>query len=188
MREDSPCLELALEIKPAIQRAKCDMPQHIASVITRQDFAASADAVWNALMFYEEVEESLLLVLRAFLPIPIGSQGCKSQVGNEIKCRYISGHLLKRVTQIVHGCTYSFEVIEQSLALRRGIKLLGGDYTLRKLSEDRTRVALTTRYQTPSRSLWFHRWFETAVCHSFHRHILGAIQTNVRRASHRKQK
>jgi hypothetical protein len=180
MQQYSPSLELALETKPAIQPAKRDARQQIASVITCQDFAASADAVWNALMFYEEVEESLPLVLRAVLPTPIGSEGCKSQVGNEIKCRYVNGHLLKRVTHVTRGRSYSFDVIEQSLALRGGIKLLGGNYTLRNLSRARTRVALATRYQSPNQPRWLYGRLEAVICHSFHRHILAAMETNVR--------
>lgn len=169
-----------METKPVTLPADCGLPQHTASVITSQDFFASAEAVWEALMFYEEVEKSLPWVLRALLPIPIGSEGCKSEVGGEIKCRYLSGHLLKRVTHVTRGRSYCFEVIEQSLALRGGIKLLGGNYTLRNLSGDRTRVALATRYQSPNRPRWLYGSVETIVCHSFHRHILSAMQTNVR--------
>jgi hypothetical protein len=180
MQQRSSTLELALATKPEIQPAKCGARQHTASVITYQDFSASTEAVWEALMFYEEVEKSLPLVLRVLLPKPIGSEGCKSEVGSEIKCRYVNGHILKRVTRIVHGRSYSFEVIEQSLALRGGIKVLGGNYTLRNLSEDRTRVALATRYQSPNQPRWLYGGMETIVCHSFHRHILAAMETNLR--------
>ena len=99
-------------------------------------------------MFYEEIAEDRPFFLRRFLPTPIGTEGCKSEVGSEVKCRYVDGHLVKRVTHIVQGHNYAFEIIEQNLALG-GIRLLGGEYTLCKLSEDRTRVALATRYASP---------------------------------------
>jgi hypothetical protein len=129
-------------------------------------------------MFYEEVAEKRPFFLRRFLPTPIGAEGCKSEIGGEVKCRYLDGHLLKRVTHIVRGHNYAFEIIEQNLALG-GIRLLGGDYTLRKLSENRTQVALATRYASPNYPRWLFGRAEAVVCHSFHRYILTAIGSNL---------
>jgi hypothetical protein len=70
------------------------------------------------------------------------------------------------VTHIVREHSYAFEIIEQNLALG-GIRLLGGDYTLCKLSEDRTRVALATRYASSNYPRWLFGRVEAAVCHSF---------------------
>jgi hypothetical protein len=151
---------------------------HCASVTTCQDFRAPRDAVWEALMFYEEVPNARPFLLRRFLPTPIGTEGCKSTVGGEVKCRYVDGHLVKRVTHIVRGHNYAFEIVEQNLALG-GIRLLGGDYTLRKLSEDRTRVALATRYASPNYPRCLFGWLEAAVCHSFHHYILTAMRSNL---------
>jgi len=86
-------------------------------------------------MFYEDVATERPFVLRRFLPTPIGTQGCKSTVGGDVKCRYEGGHLVKRVTRIIRGHNYAFEIVEQNLALG-GIRLLGGDYRLRIVSED----------------------------------------------------
>jgi hypothetical protein len=130
-------------------------------------------------MFYEEVAKEPPFFLRRFLPTPIGTEGCKSEVGSHVKCRYVDGHLLKRVTHIVRGHNYAFEIIEQNLALR-GIRVLGGDYTLRKLSEVRTRVALATRYASPNYPRWLFRRLEAAVCHSFHHYILSAMRSKLR--------
>lgn len=129
-------------------------------------------------MFYEEVPKTRPFILRRFLPTPIGTEGCKSEVGGEVKCRYVDGHLLKRVTHIVRGHNYAFEIIEQNLALG-GIRLLGGEYTFCKLSEDRTRVALATRYASPNYPRWLFRRVEAAVCHSFHHYILNAMRSNL---------
>lgn len=151
---------------------------HAGSVTTCQDLFASADAVWDALMFYEEIAEDRPFLLRHFVPIPIGTQGCKSEVGSDVKCRYVGGHLLKRVTRVVRGHHYEFKVVEQNLALG-GIRLLGGDYTLRNLSKRRTRVALATHYASPNCPRWLFRRLETTICHSFHHYILSAMRSNI---------
>ena len=152
--------------------------EYSASVTTCQDFFAAADAVWDALMFYEEIAEDRPFLLRRFLPTPIGTQGCKSEVGSDVKCRYVGGHLLKRVTRIVRRQNYAFEIVEQNLALG-GIRLLGGDYTLRMMAKDRTRVALATHYASPNCPRWLFGRLEAAVCHSFHRYILSAMRSNL---------
>jgi hypothetical protein len=167
-----------LGMRPAVELDLSRCQEEAASVTTCQDFFAPADAVWNALMFYEEIAEDRPFFLRRFLPTPIGTQGCKSEVGSDVKCQYVGGHLIKRVTGIVQGRNYAFEIVEQNLALN-GIKLLGGDYTLRELSKDRTRVALATHYASPNSPRWLFGRVEAAVCHSFHRYILSAMQSNI---------
>ena len=166
------------EIQPAIEIEFSRGREHSASVTTCEDFLAPRNAVWKALMFYEEVPKTRPFLLRRFLPTPIGTEGCKSEVGAEVKCRYVDGHLVKRVTHIVRGHNYAFEIIEQNLALG-GIRLLGGEYTFRKLSEDRTRVALATRYASLNYPRWLFGRIEAAVCHSFHHYILSAMRSNL---------
>jgi hypothetical protein len=165
-------------LKPAGERELPRWQDHVASVTTCQDFFAPTDAVWNGLMFYEEIAADRSFILRRFLPTPIGTQGCKSEVGSDVKCRYVGGHLIKRVTRMVRGQHYAFEIVEQNLALS-GISLLGGDYTLRMLSEDRTRVALATHYASSKCPRWLFGRLEIAVCHSFHRYILSAMRSNL---------
>ena len=165
-------------MKPVVELELSRCQEEAASVTTCQDFFAPADAVWDALMFYEEIAEDRPFLLRRFLPTPIGTQGCKSEVGSEVKCRYVGGHLLKRVTRMVRGHSYAFEVVEQNLALG-GIRLLGGDYTLCMTSKDRTRVALATHYESPNCPRWLFGRLEATVCHSFHHHILSAMRRNI---------
>jgi hypothetical protein len=152
--------------------------EHSASITTCQDFFAGASAVWDALMFYEEISEDRPFILRRFLPAPIGTQGCKFEVGSDVKCQYVGGHLVKRVTHIIRERSYAFEIVEQNLALGQ-IRLLGGDYTLHILSEDCTRVALATRYASPNCPRWLFARLEAAVCHSFHHYILSAMRSNL---------
>jgi hypothetical protein len=167
-----------LGMRPAVELELSRSQDEAASVTTCQDFFAPADAVWDALMFYEDIAEDRPFLLRRFLPIPIGTQGCKSAVGGDVKCRYEGGHLVKRVTRIIRGHNYAFEIVEQNLALG-GIRLLGGDYTLRIVSEDCTRVALATHYASPNYPRWLFGRLEAAVCHSFHHYILSAMRSNL---------
>ena len=165
-------------MRPAVELDFPHSQNNTASVTTCQDFFAPADAVWDALMFYEDIAEDRPFLLRRFLPTPIGTQGCKSEVGTVVKCQYVGGHLCKRVTRIVRAHNYAFEIVEQDLALG-GIRLIGGDYSLRMLSKDRTRVALATHYASPNCPRWLFGRLEAAVCHSFHRYILSAMQSNI---------
>jgi hypothetical protein len=146
------------------------------SVATRMTFAASAEEVWSRLMFYEQIEARPPLLLRLLLPVPLGTVGRKAAVGDEARCRYAGGHLTKRVTRVEPGRYLAFAVAEQALTVRGGIQLAGGEFRLRELAQDRTRVTLATRYVSSRRPRWFWRPVEAAVCHSFHRHILRAMR------------
>jgi hypothetical protein len=168
----APPLKKSSRNRGAVSRAG----ESAASVVTCMKFDASVETVWERLRFYEQIEKRPPLVLRLLLPIPIRTQGRQLEAGNEIKCVYQDGYLVKRVTRITPGWNYSFEVVEQNLPLRRGIKLSGGSYTLRKLPGGATEVALETRYASPNRPRWFCRWIEAMVCHLFHRHILTAMR------------
>jgi hypothetical protein len=169
---------------PAVRRAGASSTapakaRQSASILTRMKFAASPERVWRGLMFYEQIEERPPLHLRLLLPRPIGTECSKSNVGDEVKCSYENGHLVKRITQIDLWRHYGFEVVEQKLAVGRGLTLSGGCYTLRELPCGTTEVAVTTRYASPMRPIWLWRPIEAAVCHMFHRHLLCAMRRKV---------
>ena len=153
------------------------MEEELTSVITPMIFAGPPRQVWNLLIFYEQIDEPPPLDLRLLLPVPKGTQGRKSEVGDEAKCLYQGGHLVKRVTHIEPGRHYGFEVVEQDLQVGGGIRLAGGAYTLREIPGG-TEVTLATRYASPRRPRWLWRRIEAAVCHRLHRHILGAMRRN----------
>ena len=178
MRQYSRDPEKCWGLRPAVERDIPRSQDHTASITTFQDFFAAVDAVWDALMFYEEIAQDRPFLLRRFLPTPIGTQGCKSEVGADVKCRYVGGYLLKRVTRIVRRQNYAFEIVEQNLALG-GIRLLGGEYTLRVASDDCTRVALATHYASPNCPRWLFCRLEATICHSFHHYILSAMRNNI---------
>lgn len=147
-------------------------------VSTSEDFPVAPAIVWQTLLFYEELSAAPPFFLRWLLPVPLGTAGSKSTVGSEVKCRYAGGHLLKRVSAIVEMRRFAFDVIEQNLALR-GVRVLGGEYNLRSVAPARTRVTVSTRYASPHRPDWICARFEAAVCHCFHRHLLGAMRQNL---------
>ena len=146
------------------------------TIVTRMKFATSSEQVWDGLMFYEQIEERPPLLLRLLLPLPIATESSKSKLGDNVRCSYKGGHLLKCITHIDVGRHYAFDVVEQNLAVGGGLKLSGGCYTLRELSNGGTEVAVTTRYVSLSRPRWFWNAIEAGVCHLFHRHLLSAMR------------
>jgi hypothetical protein len=149
------------------------------SVVTGVRVAASPGRVWDGLMFYEQIPRRPPLHLRLLLPSPIGAEGRRSVVGDETRCVYANGHLLKRVTRVDPGRHYGFDVVEQELAIASGIRLTGGSYTLLELPDGSTRIGLETRYVSCVRPRWLWKRIEAAVCHAFHRHILAAMRDEV---------
>ena len=145
------------------------------SIVTVMRVRASPRQVWDRLTFYEQIPLPPPIHLRLLLPAPLRAEGRWSAVGDETKCVYDKGHLLKRVTRIDPWRHYGFDVVEQELAIGRGIRLTGGSYTLLELPDGSTRIGLETRYVSSLRPRMLRR-FEAAVCHAFHRHILGAMR------------
>lgn len=155
------------------------------SIVTAMRFAASPGQVWEGLMFYEQIPQRPPLRLRLLLPEPLRAEGRPQAVGDETTCVYDGGYLLKRVTRVDPRRHYGFDVVDQKLAIGGGIRLIGGRYTLQELPGGSTRIELETRYLGSVRPRWLWRRIEAAVCHAFHRHILGAMRHEVesRRAS-----
>jgi hypothetical protein len=130
-------------------------------------------------MFYEQIDQRPPLHLRLLLPAPIETAGRKSEIGDEARCLYQGGYLIKRVTQVDPGRRYAFEVAEQALVVGGGVRLAGGEYVISELARGRAEVRIVTRYASHKRPRWLWRPIERAVCHSFHRHILRAMRRKV---------
>lgn len=145
-------------------------------VATSMRFTASLEAAWETIMFYEQIDERPPLYLRWLLPTPLGTEGRKTEVGDEARCLYRGGHLIKRVTEVEAPRRYVFEVSEQQLTVGGGMRLSGGDYQLSPAPDGATEVRLTTRYTSPLRPRWLFARIEALICHLFHRHILGAMR------------
>lgn len=149
------------------------------SVATSMIFEAGPAEVWEGLMFYEQIERRPPLHLRLLLPVPIETAGRKSEIGDEARCLYRGGYLIKRVTQVEPRRRYVFEVAEQALAVGGGVRLSGGEYVIRELAPGRAEVRIVTRYTSARWPRWLWQPVERAVCHSFHRHILRAMRREV---------
>jgi hypothetical protein len=149
------------------------------SIVTGMRFSASPGQVWDGLMFYEQIPSRPPVHLRLLLPAPMRAEGRRAAIGDETRCVYDKGHLLKRVTRIDPWRHYGFDVVEQELSIPGGILLTGGSYTLFELPDGSTRIELETRCVGSVRPRWLWRRIEAAFCHEFHRHILGAMRSEV---------
>ncbi|HYB54230.1 MAG TPA: hypothetical protein VEG84_10210 [Thermoanaerobaculia bacterium] len=145
------------------------------SVKTEIVLAHPPEKLWNDLMFYEQVPDPPPLLLRLLLPAPERAERCGSDVGDETRCVYKTGYLIKRLVEVDRERYCRFDVVEQALKMPGKIRLIGGSYTLRALSDGATRIQAETRYVSLRRPSWLWRPIEAAVCHAFHRHILAAI-------------
>ncbi len=151
------------------------------TVVTSMTFASSPERVWQGLMFYEQVDETPPFYLRWLLPVPIRTEGRKSQVGDEALCLYEGGHLIKRVTLVDPGKLYAFSVIEQNLDVGGGMRLSNGSYALRELPGGGTEITAMTCYRSTKSPRWLWKPIEAQVCHIFHRHILRAMRRKIDR-------
>lgn len=149
------------------------------SVVTRMTFAGSAAEVWKGLVFYETLGGRPPPHLRLLLPVPIRTEGRVTKVGDEVLCLYEGGHLLKRITRIEPEDLYEFEVAEQALSVGGAMRLSGGRYALRGLADERTEVAVETRYVSTRWPRWFWEPLERLVCHAFHRYLLRSMRRDI---------
>ena len=168
-----------------IARAGRATAQSSTSIVTRMVFAAPPEQIWNGLLFYEQIQERPPLHLRLLLPVPLRTEGGKWRVGDDVKCVYTCGDLIKRITRIDPSRHYEFDVIEQNLKLGGGLALHGGSYALRPLDRGGTEVSVTTRYVSALRPGWLWKPIEATACHMFHRYLLSAMRRKFESVSRR---
>jgi hypothetical protein len=147
-------------------------------VVTTMTLEASPDAVWRGMLFYEEVPQRAMPLLRLFLPAPIRTEGDKTRVGAIIRCTYEGGNLEKRITAAEPGRFVRFDVLVQRLGIEDCISMNDGSYDIRPLGAA-SEVALTTRYRGHLRPRWLWRLFEHYLAHRMHRHILDGMRALV---------
>jgi len=140
-------------------------------VATRVHFNASPEAVWNRIMFYEEVPGRPPFLLRALLTHPVRTEGDKTRVGATVRCAYRGGDLVKRITTVDPPHSLQFEVIEQRLGIEGCILTLGGSYHIYSCG-DATDVVLITNYQAYLHPRYFWRSLEALLVNQLHSHIL----------------
>ena len=151
-------------------------------------FGTSPEQAWGGLMFYEQIDRPPPLHLRLLLPMPVATAKTQSSVGDEVRCLYHGGHLLKRITRIDVGRHYEFEVIEQNLVIGGGLALIPSNVkigavgasidvlTVRNITAAYVGAGATV---SAGRNAWLWKPIEQAVCHMFHRHLLAAIRSKV---------
>ena len=151
------------------------------TVWTTARFHARAEAVWDGLLLYEQIPHRPPLPLRLLLPTPVCTEGRIADVGDESRCQYTTGHLVKRATRIERPRRHRFRVIEQALSIGGGIRVAGGGFDLEEGPDGTTRVDVVTRYSSPRRPRWLWRRIEAAACHAFHRFLLAAMRRKIER-------
>jgi len=145
------------------------------TVDTTRRFDAAPDAVWDAMLFYEEVPGRPSVLLRAFLPAPLRTRGEKTRVGATIACTYEAGYLEKRITAVERPRLIAFDVLIQELGIEDCIGMQGGSYNIRQV-EVGSDLVLTTVYRGHLRPRWVWRPFERFLAHRLHQHILNGIR------------
>jgi hypothetical protein len=145
------------------------------TVATRVHFRAGPEAVWNSVVFYEDVPGAPPFLLRALLPRPLRTEGDKTRVGARVRCVYRESDLVKRITLVKPARVLKFEVVEQNLGIEGCVLTQGGSYQFFPCG-DGTDVALVTEYRAflHPRHLW--RPVEARAVRSLHRHILDAVR------------
>ena len=136
---------------------------------------APIEAVWDSVVFFEEVEHKPPLILRIGLAHPLSTSGSAKAVGDVKRCLYDKGHITKQITDVELHQRLSFAVIEQQIGYERDVRLIGGNFAFEAIDEKRTRVTLTTEYRpllTP-RFAW--RWGERIAVHTLHNHVLEGM-------------
>lgn len=145
------------------------------TIETRMHFRASAQAIWDALMFYEEVPRDAPLLFRALLPQPVRTEGDKRRAGTMVRCVYSGGaELVKRITRVEPPHLLRFEVVWQDLGIEDCVLALGGSYQIHSCS-DSAEAALTTHYAAHLHPRWLWRRLEALLVTQLHRHIMRGI-------------
>ncbi|MEK6233795.1 MAG: hypothetical protein N2C14_03700 [Planctomycetales bacterium] len=148
----------------------------VATVQTSADFDVRADAAWNSIQFYEEVEHEPTWLLRWALPRPLRVEGAKEKVGDVARCVYDRGFLTKQITEADPGRLLRFDVIEQKVHFEHDVKLLDGSFEITPLPGGRSRVTLSTRYRRMIHPRWLWEPCEREVIHSLHAHVLQGMR------------
>jgi hypothetical protein len=156
----------------------------IATIRTDLSIHATPAEAWDAVMFFEEVEQPPPWLLEFSLPKPLGSEGRKDRVGELVRCQYDRGYIVKRISRVEPGRLLEFDVVEQRLHMEHNVTLRDGSFRIERLADGTSRVVLTTRYErhlAPG-SVW--RPIEKEVVQTMHMHILEGMaeKVNVERA------
>jgi len=148
------------------------------TVVTRMHFAAAPQRVWEGLQFYEEVRGTAPFPLNMFMPRAVRTEGKKDLAGNEVRCVYESGELMKRITLVDAPHTIEFDVIDQQLGIEGCAVARCGSYRL--LAEgDGTELVATTHYASHLNPRWIWRPIERMIMHQLHGRVLKGMHAEI---------
>lgn len=148
------------------------------TIPTRVHLNASPEAVWNHIMFYEEVPGRPPFLLRALLPCPYGTEGDKTRIGATVRCVYKGGDLVKRIDTVEPLHLLQFEIMEQRLGIESCIVTRGGSYQIYSCG-NATDVVLVTNYHAYLHPRWVWRPLEALLVRQLHRHILRGVSASI---------
>ena len=168
------------EMTDAANQPSLVTKQQPTSVVTRMNFAAPPEKVWEGLMFYEQIGKRPPLLLRLLLPVPIRTEGRKSEVGDEVTCQLPE----RSLAQASDSCDSRTKLRVRSHRAKPHARRR--DKTVRRQlhAACRFRTAapkLSSRHAMSARNALAGCGvrIEAVVCHSFHRHILSAMRSNL---------
>ena len=131
---------------------------------------------WDRWVFYEEVEHDRPLLLRLGLPTPSHVEGKIQAVGDQQTCVYTGdARLVKQATHVIPGQILVFDVIKQQSFEDNSIRLIDGVFDFEHVTDNKTRIKLTTRYEPMLRPRILWRPIEHTFAHELHRHVLKGI-------------
>jgi hypothetical protein len=152
------------------------MAHDLAEVSTSTTFDAAVDPTWEAIVFYEEIRHKPPFLLKLALPQPARTEGKKEAVGDEQRCIYKNGYLVKTITHLDPPRLLAFDVTEQHLNFEHDVELVDGSFILQPMARDKTRVVLTTRYRRLLRPAWLWEPIERIVIETLHGHVLDGMR------------
>lgn len=147
------------------------------SVTTSRVIIGDPDEVWDALMYFEDVDSTPPLLMRIALPRPLYSTGSMDSIGDRRVCVYTKGRLAKEIVEIEDEKLLGFRVVEQEF--EPSVILTGGRFVLEELEDGETKITLTTDYipvHSP-RLAW--RWAEVLGARTLHTHVINGIESQV---------
>ena len=151
--------------------------EDLATVETQAVFQASPEEAWNAIVFFEQMEQEPPFLLRLALPRPVGTTGAKTEVGDTSRCEYENGYLVKKITEREEGKVLGFRVIEQKLHFEHDLELREGSFRLEPGAEPgTTRVTLSSSYRRLTYPAFIWQPAETLVLHTLHGHVLEGMR------------
>ena len=160
-------------VESLVPRGEC-----VVAVRTSRVFEASPRRVWEALRFYDELDERddpPPILFRLGMPRPVETARALQLIGDEQVCVFTTGRVTKTLTQRDRPRRLAFAVTRQRIGFERSVALRGGSFDLEPVGPGRTRVTLTTEYDALLRPRFMWTPAERLIVHALHEYILDAI-------------